>query len=166
MADPFNPRGRLIRFLAGASTVALLVVACSSSGASTAPSGAPASAPPAVSAAPGSAAPGGSAAAGGETTLGSNESDAVPKQAVANIVDYCQQQAGITVKTNTTEHNAFQNAISSYLQGTPDDVVKWFAGNRLRFFASQGLVAPVDDVWADIDANMTDALRAASKGTD
>src|SRR5262245_14847500 len=133
MADPINPRGRMIRFLAGIATVTLLVVACSSSG--------------------GSAAPGGSAAAaGGSTTLGSNESDAVPKQAVANIVDFCQKQAGITVKINTTEHGAFQNAISSYLQGTPDDVVKWFAGNRLRFFASQGLVAPVDDVWADIDA--------------
>ena len=41
------------------------------------------------------------------------------------------------MKVNVNDHNTFQNQISSYLQGTPDDVVKWFAGNRLRFFASQ-----------------------------
>jgi multiple sugar transport system substrate-binding protein len=166
MADPINPRGRLIRLLAGVTTVTLLVVACSSSGSSSAPSAAGSAAPPSAAAPSAAGSAAGSAGALGETTLGSNESDAVPKAAVAAIVDYCQTQTGATVKINTTEHNAFQNAISSYLQGTPDDVVKWFAGNRLRFFAAQGLVAPVDDVWADIDANMTDALRAASKGTD
>ena len=107
-----------------------------------------------------------SAANLGETTLGSNESDAVPKAAVQAIVDYCQTQTGATVKVNVNDHNTFQNSISSYLQGTPDDIVKWFAGNRLRFFAAQGLAAPIDDVWADIESNMTPGLKAASAGSD
>jgi multiple sugar transport system substrate-binding protein len=150
--------------IAGLSMLALLVVACSSGGASSAPSAAAESAaPPASAPASGeSQAP----AALGETTLGSNESDEVPKTAVQNTVDYCQQQTGATIKVNVNDHNTFQNQISSYLQGTPDDVVKWFAGNRLRFFASQGLLSPIDDVWADIEANMTPGLKAASQGSD
>jgi multiple sugar transport system substrate-binding protein len=138
--------------------LAIIVSACGG-GATTAPSAAPSTAPSAEA----SAAP---PAGAGETTLGSNESDANPKAAVAAIVDYCQTKAGITVKINTTDHNTFQNQISSYLQGTPDDVVKWFAGNRVRFFAAQGLLSPIDDVWAKIEANMTPGLKAASLGAD
>jgi multiple sugar transport system substrate-binding protein len=100
------------------------------------------------------------------TTLGSNEHEDVPRTAVHNIVDYCQEQAGIVVNVTDNNHNEFQNNISAYLQGTPDDTVKWFAGNRLRFFASQGLVTPIDDVWEEIGQYMTDGLAAASKGAD
>jgi multiple sugar transport system substrate-binding protein len=82
------------------------------------------------------------------------------------MVDYCQEQAGIQVKVNVNDHNTFQNQISSYLQGTPDDVVKWFAGNRVRFFAAQGLLSPIDDVWAEIEQYMTPGLKAASLGAD
>jgi multiple sugar transport system substrate-binding protein len=105
-------------------------------------------------------------AQGGTTTLGSNESDEVPKQAVHNIVDFCQTQAGITVNVTDNDHNTFQNQISAYLQGTPDDVVKWFAGNRVRFFANQGLLSPIDDVWTDILPYQTEGLKAASTAAD
>ncbi len=161
MADPVDPRHRSIRSLAGLSAIAVLVFACTSSGgATTAPSAAPSSgASGAVSEAP-------STAALGETTLGSNESDESPKAAVQAIVDFCEGSTGATVKVNVNDHNTFQNQISSYLQGTPDDVVKWFAGNRVRFFAAQGLLSPIDDVWAEIEANMTPGLKAASLGTD
>ena len=47
-----------------------------------------------------------------------------------------------TVTVNDHDHNDFQDQISSYLQGTPDDVFTWFAGYRLRFFAAQGLLTP------------------------
>jgi multiple sugar transport system substrate-binding protein len=103
---------------------------------------------------------------GGSTSLGSNESDENPKAAVQAIVDYCQDKEGIDVKVNVNDHNTFQNQISSYLQGTPDDIVKWFAGNRVRFFAAQGLLEPIDDVWADIEQYMTPGLKAASLGSD
>jgi multiple sugar transport system substrate-binding protein len=141
------------------ATLAIIVSACSGSA-----TPAPAASAPAASAA--AASPGGLPAASGTTTLGSNESDANPKAAVAAIADYCSKQAGITITINTTDHNTFQNQISSYLQGKPDDVVKWFAGNRLRFFASQGLLTPIDDVWAQIGANYTDAFKTAATGAD
>jgi multiple sugar transport system substrate-binding protein len=163
-------RGRAGR-LSALVAIALVVAACSSSATQAPASQAPATQAPATQApatqAPATQAPSESAAAGlGETTLGSNESDEKPKAAVQAIVDYCQQQAGISVKVNTTDHNTFQNQISSYLQGTPDDVVKWFAGNRVRFFASQGLLTPIDDVWAKIEQYQTPGLKAASLGTD
>ncbi len=108
----------------------------------------------------------GVAAQDNATTLGSNESDEVPKLAVENIVSYCQEQAGIEVAVNVNDHNTFQNQISAYLQGTPDDIVKWFAGNRVRFFAAQGLVSPINDVWEDILQYQTEGLKTASTGND
>jgi len=142
------------------ASLAIIVSACGG-GASPTPA-APSAAPPASGAPPASAAP----PATGETTLGSNESDAVPKAAVAAMVDYCQTKEGITVKINTTDHGTFQNQISSYLQAKPDDVAKWFAGNRVRFFAAQGLLTPIDDVWAEIEQNMTPGLKVASTAAD
>ena len=58
------------------------------------------------------------------------------------------QQTGIAVKVNTVDHGTFQDQISPYLQGTPDDVFTWFAGYRMRFFADQGLATDISDVWA------------------
>jgi multiple sugar transport system substrate-binding protein len=100
------------------------------------------------------------------TTLGSNEHEDVPRTAVQNIVDYCEEQAGIEVEIAVNDHNTFQNQISAYLQGTPDDVVKWFAGNRVRFFANQGLLAPINDVWDEILQYQTEGLKEASTGID
>jgi multiple sugar transport system substrate-binding protein len=142
-------------------TLAVVVAACTT-GATTSPSVAPtAGAPSAAGSESPSAAP-----ALGETTLGSNESDESPKTAVQAIVDFCQDSTGATINVNVNDHNTFQNQISSYLQGTPDDVVKWFAGNRVRFFAAQGLLSPIDDVWTEIEQYMTPGLKAASLGSD
>ncbi|MEO5919069.1 MAG: ABC transporter substrate-binding protein [Candidatus Limnocylindrales bacterium] len=162
LEDPAQAPGRrrtMARVAAFAGTLLIIASACGGA-ASSAPTTAPTSA--------GSAAPAESQApvALGETTLGSNESDENPKAAVHAIVDYCQTQAGITVTVKDNDHNTFQNQISSYLQGIPDDVVKWFAGNRVRFFAAQGLLTPIDDVWADIEQYLTPGLKAASLGTD
>ena len=150
------------RVLAGVAALGILVTACSSGSTST--PGTPATAAPPASGAP--AATDAPPASMGETSLGSNESDENPKAAVHAIAEFCQQQAGITVNVKDNDHNTFQNSISSYLQGTPDDVVKWFAGNRVRFFANQGLLSPLDDVWADIEQYQTPGLRDASTGAD
>jgi len=37
--------------------------------------------------------------------------------------------------------------LSQYLQGTPDDCFQWMAGFRMQFFAAQGLLVDVSDVW-------------------
>jgi multiple sugar transport system substrate-binding protein len=102
----------------------------------------------------------------GSVTLGSNYSDEIPKGVLAGIVDTFTQQTGIPVKINTTDHGTFQDQISSYLQGTPDDVFTWFSGFRMRFFAEQGLATDISDVWAKVGANYSDAFKVGSTGND
>ncbi|MDH6572603.1 multiple sugar transport system substrate-binding protein [Streptomyces sp. SAI-117] len=99
-------------------------------------------------------------------SLGSNQSDAVPKKAYGEIYTAFTKQSGITVKVNTKDHNTFQEQINSYLQGTPDDVFNWFAGYRMQFFAQKGLASPIDEVWEKIGGNFPDAMKKLSKGAD
>jgi multiple sugar transport system substrate-binding protein len=99
-------------------------------------------------------------------TFGSNYSDDVPKKAFAETLAAFDQSNGFTTKINTVDHNSFQENITRYLQGNPDDAFNWFAGFRMRFFAAQGLATPIDDVWDSIGANYSDAFKAASTGDD
>ncbi|MEU6762291.1 ABC transporter substrate-binding protein [Streptomyces sp. NPDC046853] len=96
-----------------------------------------------------------------EVTMGSNSSDAVPKKAFATAFDAYEKKSGKTVKVNTTEHNEFQQNITRYLQGTPDDVFMWFAGYRMQYFAEKGLLIEIGDVWKDFKG-FSDALREQS----
>jgi multiple sugar transport system substrate-binding protein len=114
---------------------------------------------------------GGSTSAGGGSgsgpiTFGSNYSDAAPKGAFAALTDAATAQSGVKVNINTVDHNTFQNNISNYLQGTPDDLATWFAGYRLQFFAAQNLLEPIDDVWDKIGGTFNDAAKSLSKGID
>jgi multiple sugar transport system substrate-binding protein len=177
-------RRSVLKGLAGAAGLAVvpgaLLEACSSSkktattpssaapAATTSAAAAPSSAgaaPSSAGAAPSSAAGGG--AATGTITFGSNYSDAVPKAAFASMIGgFTSANPNAKVTINTVDHNTFQNNINNYLQGTPDDLFTWFAGFRMRFFASQGLATPIDDVWDKIGANFSDAFKSASKGDD
>jgi multiple sugar transport system substrate-binding protein len=114
----------------------------------------------------GAKAPAANAPASKSATLGSGSSDAVPKKATAAMVAAFEKKSGDTVKINTVPHNDFQNNINSYLQGSPDDVFTWFAGYRMRYYASKGLVAPLDDVWEKIGPTMGEAVTKASTGDD
>src|SRR5665213_1309586 len=172
-------RRSVLKGLAGTAGLAVvpgaLLEACSSKKKSTA---APSSSAPATSASA-SAAPATSASAsvapassssaavaGGNITFGSNYSDAAPKAAFQTIIDAATKQTNVQITVNTTDHNTFQNNISTYLQGTPDDLATWFAGYRLQFFAAQNLLTPIDDVWDKIGANFNDAGKSLSKGLD
>ncbi|HEY0453818.1 ABC transporter substrate-binding protein [Actinophytocola sp.] len=99
---------------------------------------------------------------GGGVTFGSNWSDEVPKKGIADMV------AGYSgkVSINTVDHNSFQENINNYLQGGPDDVFGWFAGNRMQFFAEQGLVGDISDVWTDIGSGFSDAMKQQATGKD
>ena len=99
------------------------------------------------------------------TSLGSNQSDAVPKKAYADMVAAFQQSSGVTVAINTVDHENFQENINNYLQGRPDDVFTWFAGYRMKFFASQGLAGDISDVWGGL-SGFSDAMKQASTGDD
>ena len=100
----------------------------------------------------------GSASPTGTVTLGSNQSDAVPKKSYQTLVDDFSKRSGVTVKVNTVDHNTFQEKINNYLQGKPDDVFTWFAGYRMRFFAAKGLAGDVSDVWPNL-TGFSDALQ-------
>ena len=175
MADLDSPVTRRSLLKGGVAVAALggvsaFLAACGNSGATTAPTTAPttaASAPPAS--APAESAPaasGGSGGTGGSVTLGSNYSDPVPKGVLASVVDTFQTQSGSTVKINTVDHGTFQDQISAYLQGTPDDVFTWFSGYRMRFFAAQGLATDISDVWSTVGSNYSDAFKVGSTGDD
>ena len=124
-----------------------------------------------LAAVPGLAACGSSGSGGGgESTtvsLGSNYSDAVPKGALADVMKGFTDSQKITVNINTKDHEAFQQQINNYLQGGPDDVWSWFAGFRLRFFASKGLAGDISDLWTStLASNYTQAQKEASTGDD
>lgn len=108
----------------------------------------------------------GGGAASGTVKLGSNQSDAVPKAAVASLVAAFQKaNPGLTVATNTIDHNTFQENINNYLQGSPDDVFTWFSGYRMRYFASKGLIGDISDVWGNLQG-YSEAQKKASTGDD
>lgn len=138
----------------GGAAAAATLAACSSSKKSGGSSS---------SAAPSS---GGGTVAGGSISFGSNYSDAAPKAAFASLCTAATAQTNVKITVNTVDHNTFQNNISSYLQGTPNDLATWFSGYRLQFFAAQGLLDPIDDVWDKIGGNFNDAAKSLSKGVD
>ncbi|RIX30727.1 ABC transporter substrate-binding protein [Amnibacterium setariae] len=109
---------------------------------------------------------GGGAGGGGSATFGSNASDEVPKKAYAAFVSAFEKKSKDTIQTKTSDHNGFQEKISNYLQGSPDDAFTWFAGYRMRYYAKKGLVGDVSDVWSKIGSNYSDALKQASTGDD
>ncbi|MGH8963213.1 MAG: ABC transporter substrate-binding protein [Jatrophihabitantaceae bacterium] len=102
----------------------------------------------------------------GAITFGSNYSDPAPKQAFAALTQQATASTKVKISINTVDHNTFQNDITSYLQGTPDSLCTWFAGYRMQYFAAQGLLTPIDDVWDKIGANFGDSAKALSKGLD
>ncbi|MFL5716616.1 MAG: ABC transporter substrate-binding protein, partial [Chloroflexota bacterium] len=173
MAEPTRmdavSRRTVLKGLAGAAglvSIPAIIAACSSSGSSTAPSAAAPSAA-ASAAAPSAAASAAASAATGSVTFGSNYSNKdTDTKAMQAVVDAFTAKTGIAVKVNTVDHNTFQEQITNYLQGGPDDVFTWFAGYRMRFFASQGLVGDISDVWTDAGANFSDSFKKASTGDD
>jgi len=113
-------------------------------------------------------APSGGGGLTGKVTIGSNLSDAVPKKALADVITaFTTANPGVTVTVNTVDHTTFQNQISSYLAATPEDVVSWFSGFRMRAFVDQGLFTPIDDVWAGPMGKLfTDAYKTACTASD
>ena len=149
--------------VAGVASIPALIAACSSAATPT----------PAASSAPSAAAPSAAtptAAAGsaatGTVSVGSNHSDAGEAKGMAAIDAAFTAATGIAVTLNTVDHNTFQNQITSYLGGTPEDDFTWFSGYRMRFFAAQGLTTAIDDVWAKVSSNFTSAFATSVTGDD
>jgi multiple sugar transport system substrate-binding protein len=106
-------------------------------------------------------------ATGGKISLGSYNSDPgslAGTQAIVNA--FTAANGGTKVNINTVNHGTFQDSITSYLQGTPQDVFTWFSGHRMRFFADKGLATAIDDVWSAVSSNFTAGFAASVKGND
>src|ERR1700736_6931439 len=111
--------------------------------------------------------PTGITATGGTMSLGSYNTDPGSKAGTQAIVDaFTAANGGTKVKLNTVDHGTFQNTISQYLQGTPEDAFTWFSGHRMRFFAAKGLATPIDDVGSAVKSNFSEAFAVAAKGND
>ena len=141
--------------IGGAAAVggAALLAACGDDGDAAAPT---TTAAPATTAAPTTTADVGV----GTATLGSNYSGEKNQAALAAAV----AATGIDTVINTIDHNTYQENFNTYIQ-QPDDVVSWFAGYRMRAFASKGVVGDISDVWAGLDG-MSAGFRSASSGLD
>jgi multiple sugar transport system substrate-binding protein len=104
-------------------------------------------------------------AASGELTVGSNYSNDLPREGLHAALDAFPNE-NVTIALNEVDHNTFQENITTYLQN-PDDVIPWFAGYRMQFFAAQGLLGPIDDVWATgLNDTMSEGFKLASTGQD
>jgi multiple sugar transport system substrate-binding protein len=139
--------------VAGAAALPTILAACGTSGTATT--------------APGGGGGGSSAPVTGTVTVGSNHSDPGEAKGMAAVnAAFMAANPGATVKMNTVDHGTFQNQISSYLQGTPDDDFTWFSGYRMRFFAAQGLNTAIDDVWTKVKGNYTAGFATSVTGDD
>jgi len=115
------------------------------------------------------AACGGDSGGGGSTKtvkFGVNEAkdSGAAYQRMKGFADAYQKKSGVKVSANYVDHNTFQESITTYLQGSPDDVFAWFAGYRMQQFAEDGLLTDLSDLWP-IDG-MGDAFKAASTSSD
>ena len=117
------------------------------------------------------AACGGDSGGGGEAAaktvkFGVNEAkgSGPAAQRLIAMAEAYAKETGVTVEGNYVDHNTFQDAITTYLQGTPDDVFTWFAGFRMNQFAEQGAISDVSDLWP-LDG-MSDAFKTASTASD
>jgi multiple sugar transport system substrate-binding protein len=150
--------------VAGLAALAPLMAACGTSSPKAGVAATTAGSPAASSTA--STAAAGTTKATGTISFGSNYSDPSTKAAFAALVEEAKAATGVQISVNTVDHNTFQNTITSYLQATPNDLFTWFAGYRMQFFAQQGLLTQLDDVWEKIGSNFNDATKTLSKGLD
>ncbi|MFI9813967.1 ABC transporter substrate-binding protein [Saccharothrix variisporea] len=121
-----------------------------------------------LAAVPGLAACGGSdkGSATDTVSFGNNLSDQVPKDAITAVLQAFEKESSLKVAINTKQHEQYQEQINNYLQGRPDDVLAWFAGYRMRFFAGKGLTGDLSDVWSKVGGGYASALKEASTGSD
>ncbi len=108
----------------------------------------------------------GSGGGGKSVKFGMNEAKGSGPAAdrLAAMAKAYEKKSGVSVAVNAVDHNTFQEGITTYLQGSPDDVFTWFAGFRMNQFAEQQLITDVSDVWP-IDG-LNDSFKAASTATD
>ncbi len=106
----------------------------------------------------------GSGGGGSSVSFGTNESGNIGAEQRAAMAAGFTKASGTAVELNEVDHTTFQENINTYLQGNPDDVFSWFAGYRMRFFAEQGLIGDISDIFPL--EGIPDSFVEASTGND
>ncbi len=167
LEEQLSRRQLLKRGAIGAAGLTVIPAVLAACGTSATPSPAATQGTTTPTATPAAGAPTPTAAAGGGTiTFGSNYSDAVPKKAMADVAAAFTAKTNTKVTINTVDHGTFQDQITNYLGGKPDDTFTWFSGFRMRYFAAQGFAVQIDDVWQTLSSNFSDAFKVGSTGDD
>ncbi len=108
----------------------------------------------------------GASAKAGPVLFGMNEAkgSGPAYERLQAMADAYAKKFGVAVSTNAVDHNTFQESITTYLQGSPDDVFTWFAGFRMEQFAAAGQITDISDVWPI--EGLSDAFKKSSTATD
>lgn len=104
----------------------------------------------------------GSGSGGGTVKFGINEAagSGSAYDRLKGMSDAYAKKSGVNVELNAVDHNTFQESLTTYLQGAPDDVFTWFAGFRMAQLAEEGLISDISDVWPIEGLN--DSFKEAS----
>jgi len=96
--------------------------------------------------------------------INSYMSDPAPKKVFAELVEqFKADHPDIEVTVNTFAHEDFKTLLRTWLNSSSaPDVVTWFAGERMRYFASKGLLEPIDDIFkGGFEAYFPGAFKSA-----
>ena len=97
--------------------------------------------------------------------IGAYQGDEVPRRALTAMIDGYDGSVDIDTRINFVDHETFKNNLNNYLQGNADDIFTWFAGYRARFFAENGLVSDLSDLWAGFEG-FPESIRSACSTVD
>ncbi len=83
-----------------------------------------------------------------ELIINSNRSDPEPRRVFAEVVEmYEERNPDVSVTVNTFSHEDYKTLLRTWLgSARAPDVVTWFAGERMRFFAERDLLEPLDSL--------------------
>jgi multiple sugar transport system substrate-binding protein len=82
----------------------------------------------------------------GPVTFTARTNDETGLKIAQALADAYEAETGIPVTMQGSGNtDAFQDGISQYLQGTPDDAFQWMAGFRTNFRADQGLLVDLSE---------------------
>jgi multiple sugar transport system substrate-binding protein len=178
LSDPISRRDLIKTGLAGAAgltALSALIAACNAAGAATAPTAAATPPPTAPLTPTGSPIPSGflrrnlsghlTLADGHWNTLGNNP-DPAERVGMDAIDAAFEKLTGLRPALNSIDPLTYQDRARDYLHGTPEDLFTWFSGYRMRFFARQGLILPIDEVWAAVKDKFAPGLAGAVTGDD
>jgi len=86
-----------------------------------------------------------------ELVINSNAGDPEPKRVTHMVVEMFEEKyPDIDVTLNIFSHEDFKTLLRTWLGAKEGpDVVSWFAGERMRYFASRDLIVPLNEVFDD-----------------